>query len=220
MFLGIMKYFKFSSKLTMFYEILNKSFSDISLFLTLFIIILTGYALIGHMLFGNTDPNFNTLGNSLISLFMMVVGSLCSFDIVSYYTEIKCLYGATYMFFGIMLLNMFVAIIGSHYFEYYIEQDYVGSNFFKQLIKSYVGSEKDIALNESQGFAKRIYNQIINYLRKWAYDFVIIEENFEIKSRYVLPNYAENKKSIQLHASPIILKFIETNYDENKFMEK
>ena len=51
MFLNIMQYFSFSSKLSIFYEVLRNSLFDIIFFGLMQTIIMWGYALIGFMLF-------------------------------------------------------------------------------------------------------------------------------------------------------------------------
>lgn len=63
LFMNIMRFITFSSKLSMFYEILMKSFKDILLFIIMFIMILITYAVMGHLMFGHMDASFKSLGD-------------------------------------------------------------------------------------------------------------------------------------------------------------
>ena len=81
MFCNIMQYFAFSSKLSMFYEIISNGLFDIVFFTIMQIIIMVGYSLMGYMLFGISDENFSTFSNSWMSVFLMIIGNISIFDI-------------------------------------------------------------------------------------------------------------------------------------------
>lgn len=87
-----------------------------------------------------------------MTLFMLVLGFVSPFDIVSYYEKVKIAYGIIINITSIMLLNMLVAIIGSHYFEYYLEQENVDANFFKIFLKSYLGDDQIEHPKETDSF--------------------------------------------------------------------
>ena len=123
MFLNIMQYFSFSSKLSMFYEIMSNGLFDIVFFTLMQIIIMLGYSLMGYMLFGMTDENFSTIYNSCMTLFLMIIGNISIFDIVSTDYKILYLFGITFTLINVLLLNMLVAIYASHYFQFYSEQE-------------------------------------------------------------------------------------------------
>ena len=74
-FWNIMQYFSFSSKLSMFYEVIRNAFFDVTFFIIMQAIIMCGYALIGFMLFGISDEVFSTFSNSCLTLFQMIIGS-------------------------------------------------------------------------------------------------------------------------------------------------
>ena len=110
MFLNIMQYFSFSSKLSMFYEIMSNGLFDIVFFTLMQIIIMLGYSLMGYMLFGITDEKFSTITDSCMSLFLMIINNVTIFDIVTPNVALLYMFGITFTLINVLLLNMLIAI--------------------------------------------------------------------------------------------------------------
>ena len=122
MFCKILQFFTFSSKLSMFYEVISNGLFDIVFFTIMQIIIMVGYSLMGYMLFGISDENFSTFSNSWMSLFLMIIGNISIFDIETSNIVFLYFFGITFTLINVLLLNMLVAIYASHYFQYYTDQ--------------------------------------------------------------------------------------------------
>ena len=207
-FMNIMRYMTFSSKLSTFYEILLKSISDIALFIAMFFITVYMYALVGHIVFGMTDETFESMSESTLTIFMLIIGNRSILQIETYYETIRTIFGVTLILTGVILLNMQVAIVGSHYFEYYLEQENVQSNFFKLFIESYIGSDQIQEPQPTDNFCKRLALHVKNYLIKWASQIVTIDDNDEYRSKFVLPDSDILEKEIRLAKPERILSVL------------
>lgn len=219
MFINIMRLFTFSSKLSMFYEILQKAIFDIILFLVILFLIICGYALVGHILFGYSDQSFSTYIDSFFSIFLIVVGASSSFDILSYFTLTKTTFGLSLIIISIFLLNMLVAIVGSHFFEHFIEQENVKANFFKLFILSYFGQDNIQSPKETDPFLIKLCLTIKNYMIQWASHIVITDADREDGSVALHPNFPNNKNIINLNALEQMDKMLE-NENNNKLSLK
>ncbi|OMJ96348.1 hypothetical protein SteCoe_87 [Stentor coeruleus] len=115
-FVRLLQFYKFSKKLSLLTDILNSAKLDLIFFMLMFSIILFAYTLMSYLLLGHILTGFNSLQKALISCYLMLVGEFHSQDI----------YDADYIFgtlffvsliivFSLILLNMFIAIIGSHF---------------------------------------------------------------------------------------------------------
>ena len=208
LFMNIMRYMTFSSKLSTFYEVLLKSMGDILLFITMFFIILYIYALIGNIVFGMTDNDFKNMSESTLTVFMLIIGNRSVFQIDTYYDSIRTLYGISLILTGVILLNMQIAIIGSHYFEYYLEQENIESNFLKLFIESYIGSDQIKEPKPTDHFCKKAALHIKNYLIKWASKLVVIDNNEEYESKFFLPDTDMLENEIRLTKPERILAML------------
>jgi ABC-type phosphate transport system permease subunit len=140
MFVNVMQYFDFSSKLSMFYEIMKSAGFDIFFFTLMQVIIMLAYSFMGHILFGITDHDFKTIPESILTLFLLGVGSKSSMDINTMQTFVRTLFGVSFTIMNQLLLNMLVAIYASHYIQYYEEQETVNSSIISLLIEIFAGN--------------------------------------------------------------------------------
>ena len=145
-FWNIMQYFSFSSKLSMFYEVIRNAFFDVTFFIIMQAIIMCGYALIGFMLFGISDEDFSTFSDSWMTLFLMIIGSKSVLKISTPDTVILYLFGVSFTLINVMLLNILVAIYTSHYFQFYLEHDITSINSFYLFLKILGGNNKNVRI--------------------------------------------------------------------------
>ena len=94
---------------------------DITFFALMFIIVLISYSLSTHILFGVRNENFAEISECLMSCILIILGAFEISDIKSIDQNILRFVGITFLFVNLLLLNMFIAIISSYYFEYYSE---------------------------------------------------------------------------------------------------
>lgn len=143
MFINLMKYFTFSSKLSVFYEVLSRASYDIIFIVLISVIIIIGYAIVAHISFGISDGGFSTFSKSFFSVIMIGIGGLNPMDIVSTDVIWKHFVGVTYLLIIMMLVNISIAIIGSHFIEFYIEQGDTKLSTFRLIINALFGEQVD-----------------------------------------------------------------------------
>lgn len=101
--------FSFSSKLSIFSDIIDKSWIDITFFILMFSIFLLIFSLTGYMIFGVTDEQFRDFGSSVFRVFLICIGNSSA---IAYYSQTFVhIFGIIYVLFVVILLNMFIAII-------------------------------------------------------------------------------------------------------------
>ena len=159
--------FNFSSKLTMFYEILDRASFEILLFIIMFAIVITAFALMGFFLFGVSDSQFRSFGLSLVTLFLMAKGSVSSYNIHYSIPAVKHVYGIAFVATTLILLNMLVAIIISHYIEYYYHRGHLKFNIIKLIIRSFIEDKKPDG-NEGSNSFKKFVNYFYTRLYNWS----------------------------------------------------
>ena len=142
MWLNIMQYFSFSSKLSMFYEVIRSSFFDIVFFGFMQTIIMWGYALIGFMLFGISDEGFSTYQDSIFTVFMIFVGDKSVLEISTSKLAVLYIFGVSFKLMSLMLLNMLIAIYTSHYFQFYWDNNLIKTNTFYLFLRILGGKRK------------------------------------------------------------------------------
>ncbi|KAL0236084.1 hypothetical protein GEMRC1_002666 [Eukaryota sp. GEM-RC1] len=108
----LFKFFRISHKLSVLIHVLAVAIPDILSFSVVFGVILVGFALMGHMSFGQDVFDFSTFKQSLMSLFRML---LTDFDYLALY-KVDPIMGSffliSFMSFGYyILMNFFIAII-------------------------------------------------------------------------------------------------------------
>ena len=92
------------------------------------------------MLFGTNNNNFNSIEQSLLTLFLISIGSMSVFNIQTFNLIERALFSVSYLLINLMLLNMLVAIIVSHYLEYYVEMGSTKSKVISLFFKMISGS--------------------------------------------------------------------------------
>ena len=120
----------------MFSEIMKSAVYDITFFALMFIIVLISYSLSTHILFGVRNENFADIKECLMSCILIILGAYNVGDINTIDKPILRFVGITFLFVNLLLLNMFIAIISSYYFEYYAENS--GSDedsLLKQIVR-------------------------------------------------------------------------------------
>ena len=121
MFLALMQYYTFSSKLSMFYVIIRSAWYDIIFFTIMFIVLNMGYSIMGYWIFGVSNSSFSSLGDSAFTNILMIIGDFPTLNLETLNTGLLLTFGISFMLLNMILLNMFIAIIGTHYFEFYID---------------------------------------------------------------------------------------------------
>ena len=152
LFIILIKQLSFSSSLSLFNEVIKRITFDAVFFIILFINITIVFSFIINILFGITDEDFSTVSNSLLNSFLIMLGEKSSQDIVTFNTNIRNIFCAIFMILMILLLNMFVAIIGSHYFEYYTEIGDAKFNSIKLFINSILGDQEKLVYKSNQSW--------------------------------------------------------------------
>ena len=105
----------------MFYEVMKSATVDIIFFITIFFFNTCVFALIAHLCFGVTEESLKSLSESMLSIFLLIVGHGSPFNWDTTLVELRSLYGVLFTLNKVFLLNMFIAVITAHYIEYYIE---------------------------------------------------------------------------------------------------
>ena len=160
-----MQYLKFSHMLSVFYDVICESSLDIIIFIIMMIIYLLGSSLMGHMLFGADDDEFKSFWQSVLSLFLISIGSKSMLDIKTFDLTSRALFGVSYMIINLILLNMLVAIYISHYMQYYGEMSNFDLKFTDLLYKIILGPGED-DLTKSKWRLIRWYGRIKHKIRE------------------------------------------------------
>ena len=170
LFVRMTRMFSFSSKLTMFSDVLVRAQRDISFFFIMFVVFTIAFSLIGNIIFAVSDIKFQDFGSSAFTLFLVAIRSINSNEIIFYSRTFTSVFGLAYLFIMILLLNMFVAIIISHYIEYYTEQGYLKESVIKLLAKSFlVDHPPEIEDEKSSTVWKRLKYKILIRLYRFAH---------------------------------------------------
>ena len=177
--IALMKYFQFSSKLSMFSEIMKSAQFDIIFFGLMFFIVMFGYSMAGNILFGIRNGIFSTLSDSLLTNFLYIIGAK-SYDELDTLNDFgKYIYGISYLILNLLLLNMFVAIIGSHYFEYY--SDNAGNEemsiikLIVQILFSEEIKQKQLGIIENPPNEK-CHHKMLRKLKLWIIEYILGDE--------------------------------------------
>ena len=98
----------------------------------------------------------------------MMLGENSSQSIITFNTNIRNIFCSIFLVLTILLLNMFVAIIGSHYFEYYMELGDVKFNSVKLFINSIIGDHEKYVYEADQSLIIKTKNAVFRFLYKWV----------------------------------------------------
>jgi hypothetical protein len=168
MFIKLMKYFTFSSKLSMFYEVLSRASYDIIFLVLISFIIVSAYAIVAHISFGISDSSFSTFSDSFFSVIIIGFGGLSPIDIYSRDLVWKHFVGITFLLIVMMLANISIAIIGSHFIEFYIEQGHTKLSTVRLIINALIGEQVDESQEDNSTKCKQYKNRFLRWLRNWA----------------------------------------------------
>ena len=123
LFISLTKYFIFSSKLSLFCEVIKRSSHDLGFFIFMYLNMIFVLALIMNIIFGITDEYFETILDLIMSSFLISIGRASSLKIKTFNTPLRDFFNGIFAIATLLLFNMFAAIITSHYFEFYLEQN-------------------------------------------------------------------------------------------------
>ena len=222
--IALMKYFQFSSKLSMFSEIMKSAQFDIIFFGLMFFIVMFGYSMAGNILFGIRNGIFSTLSNSLLTNFLYIIGAK-SYDELDTLNDFgKYIYGVSYLILNLLLLNMFVAIIGSHYFEYY--SDNAGNEemsiikLIVQILFSEEIKQKQLGIIENPPNEK-CHHKMLRKFKFWIIEYILGDEfidakpeddGIRIQSKCMLKDHYHPANQI---INPEILQYINDSSETN-----
>ena len=175
LFLILMSHFTFSSSLSMFYEVIRRCTFDAIFFILMFFNIILVLSLIFNILFGVTDEKFKTLLDSLLSVFTISIGDKSALETITFNKYLKIFVAAIFNIITILLLNMFIAIIGSHYFEYYFEHRSADFSSLRLFVNAILGDPKKYKDEKGQRWFVKAKNRMFRFLHKWANN--VIEED-------------------------------------------
>lgn len=144
-FIRLLQFYKFSKRLSLLTDILDSATLDLIFYMLMFSIVLFAYMLMGYLLLGHTLSSFKTLQEALISCYLMLIGQYVSTEIY----EADEIFGTLFLIsfivvFSLILLNMFIAIIGSH-FEIVaegVDQEEEDMGFFAKIVSVIVAKRK------------------------------------------------------------------------------
>ena len=112
----LLYYFTFSKKLSLLTDVLASAKLDIVFFMLMFFWILMGYTLVGYLLLGHNYLDFDLINDALIACYNMLYGEYNYREILRADSFMGGIYFITFMIlFNLVLLNMFIAIITSHF---------------------------------------------------------------------------------------------------------
>ena len=185
-FFRILQYYKFDRRLNLFSKIIYSSRYDLGFFTLMFGIILLSYSLMGHLLLGHILIEYSSLSRAILSSYLIVLGSFNSniildadpiFGVIFYISLI--------ILFVLILLNMFIAIITSHYYEVTKEnqKEAVTSGFFSTIYKVLQAKwkkEKFLpVLNEKHQKKPNLPEAVeLKELNEEEYEIIVKENNF------------------------------------------
>ena len=179
LFLKLLKFLKLSYKFSIFYETIKASGSDIAFFSVSLILIIFGYSMIGNLLFGIYQFKFKYVHYSFISIFELIWGGYYLGDIISYNKIVLYIYGISFTLTVILLLNMMIAILFSHYFEYHANLENLDANIIKLLLRNFISKDSNHNQNRNIGTIKKTWQRIIRIIRNWIWSMK--ESKFEFK---------------------------------------
>ena len=122
----------------------------------------------GEFLFGLYQHEFKSFAYSFLTIFELLWGGY-KLEYILYYNKIVIyLFGLSLTFISVILLNFIMAIISSHYFEYYANQGDLNANFIKLFLKNFINKEESKKHKAKQWLIKRIYNSAVRLIRNWV----------------------------------------------------
>jgi len=143
----VFKYTSFNKTMTQLSMTLSRCAKDVAGFAVMFFIVFLAYAQLGYLIFGTQVAGFNTVQDSIYTLFRVILGDFDFESLEAANRILGPLYFLTYVFFVFfVLLNMFIAIINDTYGE----------------VKEELSNQKSEI--ELASFFKKGYNKVLDKL--------------------------------------------------------
>lgn len=207
MFLALMQYFTFSSKLSMFYLVIKSASYDIIFYAIMLIILMFGYAVMGHVLFGISNASFKSLSETAMTNVLMIIGEFPTTDLQTLNDGLLLTFGMSFILLNMILLNMFIAIIGVHYFEFYIDMGNIEEiNFVKIVIKIVLDKWYDkYKVTVPSSPVRKMTGESIAAIQQITDENQQLETNQELKNNDELNGKPPNKCRLRMRALGILL---------------
>lgn len=131
-FIKIFKFLQMSKRMTILWDTLKYAMFDIIAMFLVFMLIVTGYAFMGHLVFGPSNNDFHSLTSSLSVLLRSLLGDF-NYTIISKTNPMFApLFYSSYVFIVVLvILNMFIAVV-SDYFEKTREEEKIKGPFLEE----------------------------------------------------------------------------------------
>lgn len=127
--MGILKFFSFSKKLSAFTQILTAAKYDVLVFIVMSSIVIFGFAIAGHAIYGAHLVEFSSVMLSSVTLLKFIGGQYLYSEMYEVAPSVSGLYFVSFLvLMRIAFLNMFIAIIVAHYNEFISEGKSIKSN--------------------------------------------------------------------------------------------
>ena len=212
LFISLTKYFIFSSSLSLFCGVIKRSSHDLGFFIFMYLNMIFVLALIMNIIFGITDENFETILYSIMSSFLISIGRASSLKIKTFNTPLRDFFNGIFAIATLLLFNMFAAIITSHYFEFYLEQNDSKVSSVKMFMDAILKNSESYQDKTNDSWITKSKNFLLRYVYKWVYDATHTEAVKTFDNMKGSKIWAKNLKSVQksiiLNAPNRILKFI------------
>jgi hypothetical protein len=188
-FMRILQFYNFSKDLSVLTDVLASAKFDIFFFLAMFVIILLGYSLMGHLILGTSIYDFSSIPRSVLSCYLILLGSFDLEAIKEADPALGMVFFGTYIvMFYLLLLNMFTAIIGAHNEQVEKESnDLPNVGFFMKIYQTIRDAKCPRKLNKDRNISeiknlKKIYFKTFDsdeIHQKPLFDFPISTKFFE-----------------------------------------
>ena len=109
-----------------------------------------------------SNETFHTFSESVFTMLMIVIGQRSMFTVFSLNTLYKDLFGYSFILLSVLQLNMFIAIVGTHYFEFYLENGGTDRNSFKDVLRYYIDKQKSQNNAANKKCMQRLKAYVIN----------------------------------------------------------
>jgi hypothetical protein len=118
------KYLNFNHTMTLLSKTLSQCAGDIMGYTVMFFIVFLAYAQFGYLVFGPTTFGFHTFGDSIYSLFRIILGDFDFYALIRADRVIGPIYFVSYVFVVFfILINVFLAVINDSYVEVKAEME-------------------------------------------------------------------------------------------------
>eukprot|EP00753_Platysulcus_tardus_P004835 PLAT12717.2.p1 GENE.PLAT12717.2~~PLAT12717.2.p1 ORF type:complete len:778 (-),score=265.90 PLAT12717.2:490-2781(-) len=116
---GFVKIFKFltiSKRMTLLWDTLESAFWELATMALVMMLIIVGYSLVAHVIFGSESDHFKTFSDSVGTLLRASLGDFDYEEMKRVAPDVAPAFFATYTFMVfLVLINMFIAVISDFY---------------------------------------------------------------------------------------------------------